>query len=289
MVFSKSDPRRSVGLGATCSGYQFFAISGLAANPHFNSKHICVMDHTRDQVLYDASFPQSVLAIRVSPQMVFLAFYDHVEIVNFQKGACVDRLSASPNVYAPLDMSADFRCLAMQGPDAASISFVQIHVVGRSDRKGGGDLVAIIRFNRTGEFVAVGCVDGKVVRVFETESGRCIGQFKRGNIAAGIHALDFSPDTTFLAVLSQSGTIHFFDLRNMQQSSRPPTTRASQKLAIGTTSFARINWADLGFIVVVTADGFMLNISIDETDCHEVGREQVPFVVKIAEETHTPI
>jgi hypothetical protein len=104
MFLSKSDPRRSVSLGATCSGYQFFAIFGPSGNSQFNSKQVCVIDHTQDQVLYDVSFPQSVLAIRASPQMVFLAFYDHVEIVNFHKGSCVDGLSALPNVYAPLDM-----------------------------------------------------------------------------------------------------------------------------------------------------------------------------------------
>jgi WD40 repeat protein len=185
------------------------------------------------------------------------------------------------NVCVPLAVSP--RLLAFGGDDALSarIDFGDDKMT-LGCLRAADDLLAIVKFSRDDELMACVNADGKIIRVFETAGNACIGRFKRGGFASVIYSLDFSPDGNWLAVLSQNGTIHFFDVRNRRSSNS--TFRAVRKISVGQSVVAEIMWSEPGTIVVATMDGILLVISVEPESCQEVGRSQVPILRRIAEE-----
>jgi hypothetical protein len=282
--FSRADPCHSIGAAVTCRGHRFIAFSGLPADPDFNTRHVCVVDHDRGGALFRSQFASHVLAMRLAPALVLLAFHQRVEAWNTETGALVRQVPTAGNVYAPIDISGHFNYAVFAGAEAAALRIAPMHSFAGQAVRGADDAVAQVRVSPEGILVACANADGKIVRVFETANYGCIGKFKRGNTATVIHALAFSPDCSFLAAVSQNGTIHFFDLRGKRAVASPPTFRSIHKISIGQAKVVEIMWGEIGITVMMPIEELMLVIAVDPLTCHEVGRAQVPVLRKIEEE-----
>jgi hypothetical protein len=274
-----------MGTAATCSGHRYIAFSGLPADPDFNTKQVRVLDHTKEEPLFRGQYGQHILAMRITPTLIVLAFYQHIEIWNTETGVSLNHIPTSATVYTPLDISGRFNFIAMPGPDVMSVRVAAVHSLPGQVLKAADDILVLIRVSRNGQFLACANADGKIVRVFEIEGGGCIGKFKRGNTTSVIHSIDFSPDCSFLAVVSQNGTIHFFDLRNRKPANSPSTFRSIHKISINQAKVIQVMWGAAGISVMMPLDGLLLNISVDPGGCAEVGRSQISVLRKIEEES----
>lgn len=78
----------------------------------------------------------------------------------------------------------------------------------------------------------VTCSDkGTLVRVFDTESGTQIKEFRRGATKAEIYSLAFNANSTAVVVSSERGTIHIYGLppRTSEQSAEEAKSNKSSK------------------------------------------------------------
>jgi autophagy-related protein 18 len=69
-----------------------------------------------------------------------------------------------------------------------------------------------LAFNQTGAWIASASTKGTVIRAHAIVDSSKSFQFRRGSYPAIIHSLNFSPDSSLLAVSSDTGTIHIFKL-----------------------------------------------------------------------------
>lgn len=75
--------------------------------------------------------------------------------------------------------------------------------------------LAAMAFNATGTFLATASEKGTVIRVFSTADASRLFEFRRGmKRYASIYSIAFSPDDIFLAVSSNTVTVHVFRLQN---------------------------------------------------------------------------
>lgn len=75
--------------------------------------------------------------------------------------------------------------------------------------------LAALAFNMAGTLLATASSKGTVIRVFRTDDGSRLFEFRRGmKRRADIYSISFSPDNSFLAMSSNTETVHVFRLEN---------------------------------------------------------------------------
>lgn len=69
-----------------------------------------------------------------------------------------------------------------------------------------------IAMNAQGTLVATSSEQGTLIRVFNTDTGELVHEFRRGTLSAVIYDICFNLQSTYLACCSANGTVHIFDL-----------------------------------------------------------------------------
>lgn len=77
--------------------------------------------------------------------------------------------------------------------------------------------IAIIKLSDDGRMVATASEKGTVIRVFDTELGTLLGEYRRGMNHAEIHSIAFHPTGRYLLAASSKGTIHVYSLDKPRQ------------------------------------------------------------------------
>jgi WD40 repeat protein len=80
--------------------------------------------------------------------------------------------------------------------------------------------IEAIALNRDGSCVATASEVGTLIKIFSTESGKQLYEFRRGTSSAKIHSICFDTDTSLLACCSANGTVHIFELYRDEKESK---------------------------------------------------------------------
>lgn len=80
--------------------------------------------------------------------------------------------------------------------------------------------VAQVALDHQGKRLAVTSQKGTIIRVYDVETQTLIDEFRRGSQTANIQCLAFSPDSSLLAVTSDHGTVHIFQIEGENKQSR---------------------------------------------------------------------
>lgn len=292
----------SLGSAVTCNGYQLIAFNGLPADPEFDTKQVCIFDNTKfsqDQknskvnpLIFRQSFAFHILSMRITPELLIAAFHEHIEIWNHQTQQPVQQIKTVLNVHAPCDVTSNYKLLSVAGRDIYSCILCTLQDRSPVQIRAADETVSLVKFSNTPGLLATTSADGKMIRVFDISTFSqgnelaplCLGKFKRGNTASVIHSIDFSPTNHFMVIVSQNGTLHFFDLRNKKPSSNPSTFKSNNKISLGIPAISSVMWQTASLIVVLTMDGQMVSLSVDEETCQEVGREHMLFLRRLCED-----
>ena len=76
---------------------------------------------------------------------------------------------------------------------------------------------ACIELNKTGDKLLTSSIGGTRIKLFDTNTGNLIDDFKRGNDKAQIFSLSFSQDDKYLCCSSDKGTVHIFKINDYDQ------------------------------------------------------------------------
>jgi WD40 repeat protein len=291
IVKTQSLRHRTFGGCATARGFEYVALTGLPADPHFDTRSVLVVQHCdphSDAVeLFAHEFEQHILTLRVTPDNVVCGFFDHVEAWAF-KGACqVLQLRCAVNVHAPLDvspLSADGRFIVCTGE--SNPLDVCIHSLLRHENfqaRAADNTVSLLTFSARPQYFASASSAGHTIKIWHTESNQCVIKFKRANTTSVIYSVSFSPTNEFLVVLSRDGFLHFFAMEKAVARGAAPTIRAFHSFTIGDISLAFVSWFAPSQIAIINMDGKLIVISVDERNCREFGREEIVFQQRILE------
>ena len=77
--------------------------------------------------------------------------------------------------------------------------------------------IACIELNKKGDRLLSSSIGGTLIRLFDTNTGDILDDFKRGNDKAQIYSLCFSSDDKFICCSSDKGTIHIFKRNEYDQ------------------------------------------------------------------------
>jgi WD40 repeat protein len=98
--------------------------------------------------------------------------------------------------------------------------------------------LAAIATDEMGTLVATASEHGTVVKVFRTQDGSLLQDFRRGANPAAISSLTFRSDSAYLAVASSSPTVHVFRIQKDGESQETETANAGLSLSSAVSSMA---------------------------------------------------
>lgn len=265
---------------SSCQGHKFIAFSGLPADPHFDTRSIMVLDtEIENPNIFKHAFQAHILSHRVTPDAVFIAFYDHIEIWNYM-GMMKCSIDTAVNVHAPLDISANFQYAAFAGTHNLDLCHYSILSAQQYQFHAADNPVSIVRFSGDPSFFATTSSAGHTIKIWNASTAECMAKLKRGNTATVIYSFDFSPNNKFVVVLTKDAILHFFALK---VSSKSPTYRAFHKINLGEVAISQMTWFDNNKIAIVMMDGKLLMLTLDD-NCQEVGRQNIRYMQRIQEE-----
>lgn len=281
----------SLSMATTCCGTRYIAVNGLPADPRFNSKHVKIFDHSKEkdpQIFYH-QFEQYVLSMKITPQLLFCAFHDHVEVWDIAEHQKIHHLPNGINVHAPCDVSSDYKFLASAGPTPTELSITSLVDHTQRHISVADNPLSLVRFSKTESLLATTSSSGHAIKIWDPASGEVVAKFKRGIRANVIHSVDFSPDNEFVVVFTQNGTLHFFDNRNRKSGGSVATVRSVHRISLGESQASIVSWVARNKVAILSMDGTMIVLTLDD-QCHEIGREQILFMRRILEfvSTETP-
>ena len=90
--------------------------------------------------------------------------------------------------------------------------------------------IACLELNKTGDKLISSSIFGTIVRLFDTNTGDILDEFRRGNDTAQIFSLSFSLDDKFICCSSDKGTIHIFKVKEYDENTINEINKVVKKL-----------------------------------------------------------
>jgi WD40 repeat protein len=237
LTFSRTfEGASGLGFVAMLFRSNILALVGGGRNPRFQPHKVVLWDDRQPRPIAELSFRTSVKSVKMQREFIAVAIetkvylyrfhdlhlIDHLETASNPRGllSLVSLLSGSALIVAPSPISGKLLLLSY-APSTAVVS------AGTTDAPGTGGVVvktrtltvsahdgalAALGVASDGSLVATASEKGTLVRIFETSGGQLLHELRRGVDRAEIYCLQFNLTSEYVAVTSDKGTVHLFNL-----------------------------------------------------------------------------
>ncbi|KAJ6227790.1 wd-repeat protein interacting with phosphoinosides wipi -related [Anaeramoeba flamelloides] len=195
---------------------------------------LTIWDDYQSQGIAELSFETEITEMKIFMDKIVVCCSDHVIVYRLTDLESVDRINTFPNQKDLISVTENdqeqLKVLAVSGPKRGEIvikSFSQnsyTNVFKAFDQQLGQ-----IQLNSDGTMVAISSIDGTLIKVFDCKTQNCLLQLRRGKKKANIYSIAFNEEDTLLAVTSNRGSIHFF---NIPSDVREETQKKKEKRGI---------------------------------------------------------
>jgi WD40 repeat protein len=190
--------------------------TGISGQKSFSNKTLCIFDESLGRVVLEVQCTEEIRHIFMIPSMFAISSRTEVRLYTFDPPILHSLLRTSPNDYAPCDFveCQESFIVALTGRQPGIVRLVRGSTCECRDFSisAHNRPISFLRMNSNGSLVATSSSYGTVIKLFNTTTGDCVGQFRRGTLAAEIQAMEFSPESEWLAVASSKGTVHLFTI-----------------------------------------------------------------------------
>jgi hypothetical protein len=246
-------------------------VRGVPGQASLSDCDVCAWDWAGSRPLSSLQFPAPVRRIAADGDLFALAFDAEVDVYTTKGFAIALRFECARNPAAPcaLGERSRERLLALTGRAPGFLKIISIDHVERKaiEFEVADHPLTMIRFNATAELVATASEKGTLARVFSSRTGQLIAEFRRGSFRATIRALSFSPSSDFLAVLSDKGTVHLFQV---PESAQADPIRAAAKWTMEACEPSVVEFLGNGIFAVIRFKTGQMEILRYATDTRKI-------------------
>ncbi|KXS11752.1 WD40 repeat-like protein [Gonapodya prolifera JEL478] len=212
------------------------ALVGAGEQPAFSPRRLQLTNTKRQSTICELTFVTAILAVKLNRRRLVVVLEEHIYIYDISNMKLLHTIDTNPNPNAlcSLSPSSDPCYLAYPSHSSGSSTALSSPSSSSSSHSSstGGELLifdaaslqavniiqahkaplSAVCFNSDGKMVATASDKGTVIRVFAVPSGQKLHQFRRGAYPARIFSLAFNVQSTYLAVSSDSDTVHIFKM-----------------------------------------------------------------------------
>ena len=204
------------------------AFVGGGDYPKFSPNKITIWDDHQGKIVSQIRFNSDIIKVKIRKDSIIGVLYDKIYIFNISTLETIDILETYPNPNGIFSISNMDNELLIAYPSKQMKGRIQIekygvtsHGLEKSEKKiinAHESQIAYISMNNQGTVIATASDKGTLIRLFlVSKSDQPIVALKRGKKNVNINWLVFSPDNETIGSTSDSGTIHVFNISDINK------------------------------------------------------------------------
>ncbi|XP_050381283.1 autophagy-related protein 18a-like [Argentina anserina] len=245
-------PRGAVGLVHMLFRCNILTLVGAAApEPLYSPNKVMIWDDHQSRCIGELSFRSEVKSVRLRRDRIVVVLVQKIFVYNFADLKLLHQIETIANPKGLCEVSH-------LGPQAVLVcpglqkGQIRVEHYGSKRTKfivAHDSRLACFALTQDGRLLATASSKGTLIRVFNALDGSLLQEVRRGADRAEIHSLAFSSDAHWLAVSSDKGTVHVFNLKvdsgslgslgNDKSRSPPNSSSPPNQSAISSLSFMK--------------------------------------------------
>lgn len=273
------------------------ALVGGGPLPSFPVNKVMLWDDHQSTCIGELTFKSEVKAVKLRRDKIVVVLDTYIYVYNFDKLDLEFKHETCLNPKGLVALSTGRDCVVAY--PSSQRGHVKVEWVVAHKRtiniNAHESTLGCLSLNAEGTRLATASEKGTLIRIWDTATGQKLHEVRRGADRAFIYSVSFSPQSNFIVVSSDKGTLHIFATKGASESSNAVENRKSSWSVIGSVlpnyfnsewSFAWYRGSDVPSIcaftqdnqknklnvIVVGADGSYRKLSFDE---HKGGECQV--------------
>lgn len=211
------------------------ALVGSKVNSQYPPNKVIIWDDHQSRCIGEFSFRSEVRAVRLRRDQVVVVLEHKIYVYNFMDLRLLHQIEtlANPRGLCCLSHHLNTSVLACPGLRRGQVRVEHFglnmtKLINAHDSK-----IACLTLTMDGLLLATASVRGTLIRIFNAMDGTRLQEVRRGVDRADIYSIALSPNVQWLAVSSDKGTVHIFNLRVRvvgEDTSTDSTTAKSPRL-----------------------------------------------------------
>jgi autophagy-related protein 18 len=215
------------------------AVVGSGSKPTSSPRRLRILNTKKRSNICELTFPTAVLSVKLNRKRLVVVLVDQIYIYDISCMKLLHTIETSPNPGALCDLSAHDDSILVYptpGPTVASpfntmnnvkdagseigtvVLFDALNIAPLNIVKAHKTELVTLSLNSSGTHLATASNKGTIIRIFSTLTGHKVAQFRRGSYAALIQSIAFDLGSKLVAVASDTGTVHIFQLNTEEVS-----------------------------------------------------------------------
>ncbi|RYQ90365.1 hypothetical protein Ahy_B09g096484 isoform E [Arachis hypogaea] len=191
------------------------AFVGGGPDPRHPPNKVMIWDDHQSRCIGELSFRSEVKGVRLRRDRIVVVLAHKIFVYNFADLKVLHQIEtiANPKGLCEVSHLSGTMVLACPGLQKGQVR-VEHYASKRTKFIMAHDSrIACFSLTQDGRLLATASSKGTLVRVFNTLDGSLLQEVRRGADRAEIYSLAFSPTAQWLAVSSDKGTVHVFNLK----------------------------------------------------------------------------
>lgn len=220
---------KGIGLTQMLNRSNYIALVGGGERPRYPLNRLVLWDDLQGQRSATLNFMSAIKQVLLSRCFIIVVLESRISVYSF--GKTPQKLLDDLDI--PSGTQVDYRSL-IKTPSSGVLCFEskqhrgQVHVMQLQDQGSAAatpmttppttlisahkSALRLVRLNHQGTMLATCSHRGTLIRVFNVQNGTLLHEFRRGSDPAEVYDMQFSPQGTFLAVVSSKQTLHIFQV-----------------------------------------------------------------------------
>ncbi|CAM8973306.1 unnamed protein product [Rhodiola kirilowii] len=218
------------------------ALVGGGSDPQYPVNKVMIWDDHASRCIGELSFRSEVKAVKLRRDRIVVVLEQKIYVYNFGDLKLVSQIETFANPGGLCEISHTAGSLVLVCPGLVKGQIRVEHFATKRTKfvTAHDSRIACLAMTLDGQLIATASSKGTLVRIFNAADGSLLHEVRRGADRAEIYSLAFSSTAQWLAVSSDKGTVHVFNLNS--DSGSPRKGRSDQRSSVTSPS------ASLSFI-----------------------------------------
>ncbi|XWS65640.1 hypothetical protein CRYUN_Cryun05aG0131400 [Craigia yunnanensis] len=191
------------------------ALVGGVSNSHYPPNKVIIWDDHQSRCIGEFAFRSDVRAVKLRRDRIVVVLEHKIYVYSFMDLKLLHQIEtlANPRGLCCLSHHSNTSVLACPGLHRGQVRVEHFGLNMMKLINAHDSLIACFTLTFDGLLLATASTRGTLIRIFNTMDGTRLQEVRRGVDRADIYSIALSPNVQWLAVSSDKGTVHIFNLR----------------------------------------------------------------------------